>query len=123
VDFNPCDYAFLVAKEEYVFQRSDLNKDLNRNMPVWLDWAIRDDDSACPPLALGKKPPAGSYACVSDNSECVFSTNGPGYFCRCLPGYHGNPYEYYDDKQGKGCLGTYPLYTPSISKYLILLTF
>uniref|UniRef100_A0A0E0HYS3 Protein kinase domain-containing protein n=1 Tax=Oryza nivara TaxID=4536 RepID=A0A0E0HYS3_ORYNI len=76
---NPCDYAFLVAKEEYVFQRSDLNKDLNRNMPVWLDWAIRDDDSACPPLALGKKPPAGSYACVSDNSECVFSTNGPGY--------------------------------------------
>nr|AAP51769.2 Calcium binding EGF domain containing protein [Oryza sativa Japonica Group] len=23
---------------------------------------------------------------------------------KCLPGYHGNPYEYYDDKQGKGCL-------------------
>uniref|UniRef100_A0A0E0Q668 Protein kinase domain-containing protein n=1 Tax=Oryza rufipogon TaxID=4529 RepID=A0A0E0Q668_ORYRU len=28
--------------------------------------------------SLSIKPPAGSYACVSDNSECVFSTNGPG---------------------------------------------
>nr|XP_025876647.1 wall-associated receptor kinase 2-like [Oryza sativa Japonica Group] len=117
-DGNPCDYAFLVAKEEYVFQRSDLNKELNRNMPVWLDWAIRDDDSACPPLALGKKPPAGSYACVSDNSECVNSTNGPGYFCRCLPGYHGNPYEYYDDKQGKGCLDELKKITKNNSEVL-----
>ncbi|BAF26093.2 Os10g0151500 [Oryza sativa Japonica Group] len=96
VDFNPCNYAFLVAKDEYNFQRSDLQKDLNRTKPVWLDWAIRDGgnssaSSSCPaPEVREKMPP--EYACVSDNSECVNSTNGPGYYCKCSKGYEGNPY-------------------------------
>uniref|UniRef100_A0A0E0QWB9 Protein kinase domain-containing protein n=1 Tax=Oryza rufipogon TaxID=4529 RepID=A0A0E0QWB9_ORYRU len=29
---------------------------------------------------------------MSDNSECVNSTNGPGYYCKCKQGYDGNPY-------------------------------
>uniref|UniRef100_J3N0J7 Protein kinase domain-containing protein n=1 Tax=Oryza brachyantha TaxID=4533 RepID=J3N0J7_ORYBR len=104
VDFSPCDYSFLVDKKEYQFRRSDLDKDLNRTMPVWLDWAIRDGDNVCPPPdVLKKKKPAG-YACVSEKSQCVNSTNGPGYYCSCLPGYHGNPYEYDDENHGKGCL-------------------
>uniref|UniRef100_J3N0K1 Protein kinase domain-containing protein n=1 Tax=Oryza brachyantha TaxID=4533 RepID=J3N0K1_ORYBR len=104
VGFSPCDYSFLVAKDEYQFRRSDLNKDLNRVKPVWLDWAIRDGGNACPPPdVLEKKKPAG-YACVSEKSQCVNSTNGPGYYCSCLPGYHGNPYEYDDENHGKGCL-------------------
>uniref|UniRef100_J3N0K3 Protein kinase domain-containing protein n=1 Tax=Oryza brachyantha TaxID=4533 RepID=J3N0K3_ORYBR len=91
VEFSPCDYAFLVAKNEYRFQRADLKMKLKRTMPVWLDWAIRDTNaSSCPPPDV-QKTTAG-YACVSANSECVNSTNGPGYYCRCSNGYHGNPY-------------------------------
>ncbi|XP_006649914.1 wall-associated receptor kinase 2-like [Oryza brachyantha] len=91
VEFSPCDYAFLVAKNEYRFQRADLKMKLKQTMPVWLDWAIRDANaSSCPPPEA-QKTTAG-YACVSANSECVNSTNGPGYYCRCSNGYHGNPY-------------------------------
>ncbi|EEC71583.1 hypothetical protein OsI_03959 [Oryza sativa Indica Group] len=105
VDYNPCDYSFLVDKKDYVFMRSDLNMDLNQTKPVWLDWAIRDADAgnasstACPPLDVQHKKPPG-YACVSDNSECANSTNGPGYYCKCNNGYQGNPYE---DDPNKGC--------------------
>uniref|UniRef100_A0A0E0M5J5 Protein kinase domain-containing protein n=1 Tax=Oryza punctata TaxID=4537 RepID=A0A0E0M5J5_ORYPU len=91
VDFSPCDYSFLVDKNEYEFRSADLKMDLNRTMPVWLDWAIRDSIT-CPPLEVQEKKPPG-YACVSDNSECVNSTNGPGYYCKCKQGYEGNPYD------------------------------
>uniref|UniRef100_A0A0D9XHU8 Protein kinase domain-containing protein n=1 Tax=Leersia perrieri TaxID=77586 RepID=A0A0D9XHU8_9ORYZ len=100
IDFSPCDYSFLVDKEEYEFRRSDLKMDLNRTMPVWLDWAIRDGNTTmitCPPP---DQKPTGPYACVSANSECVNSTNGPGYYCTCQKGYEGNPYE---DDPTKGC--------------------
>jgi hypothetical protein len=56
-------------------------------MPVWLDWAIRDNltcDEA--------KKAAESYACVTPNSECRDSSNGLGYVCNCSMGYEGNPY-------------------------------
>uniref|UniRef100_A0A0E0QVL7 Protein kinase domain-containing protein n=1 Tax=Oryza rufipogon TaxID=4529 RepID=A0A0E0QVL7_ORYRU len=33
VDFSPCDYAFLVAKDKYRFRRSDLKMKLNQRMP------------------------------------------------------------------------------------------
>ena len=69
--YSPCDMAFLVDKENYTFHTADLRMDLNRTMPVWLDWAIRDNltcDEA--------KKAQGGYACVSANSECHDSTNG-----------------------------------------------
>uniref|UniRef100_A0A0E0B751 Protein kinase domain-containing protein n=1 Tax=Oryza glumipatula TaxID=40148 RepID=A0A0E0B751_9ORYZ len=105
VGFSPCDYAFLVDKEGYRFQRSDLKEDLiNRTMPVWLDWAIRDNATSvascpAPEVETTKNMPAG-YACVSVNSKCVNSTNGPGYYCNCTKGYQGNPY---DNDPNKGC--------------------
>jgi hypothetical protein len=107
VDFSPCDYAFLVAKDKYRFRRSDLKMKLNQRMPVWLDWAIRDRHgnasfaASCPSpeVQKTKNMTAAGYACVSANSECVNSTNGPGYYCKCSSGYEGNPYD------NHGCQG------------------
>ncbi|CAO2169216.1 unnamed protein product [Urochloa humidicola] len=84
--FSPCDFAFLVEKENYTFHAEDLRMDLNRTMPVWLDWAIRDN------VTCDEAKKAQGYACVSSNSECHDSRNGPGYVCNCSMGYDGNPY-------------------------------
>jgi hypothetical protein len=55
-----------------------------------MDWAIRDGPPSC---ELAKRnEETGSYACLSGNSECVDSPNGPGYLCNCSSGYEGNPY-------------------------------
>uniref|UniRef100_A0A0D9XHZ5 Protein kinase domain-containing protein n=1 Tax=Leersia perrieri TaxID=77586 RepID=A0A0D9XHZ5_9ORYZ len=87
-EFSPtCDYAFLVEKESYTFSVADLRMDVNRTVPVRLDWAIRDN------LTCGEaKKKKESYACLSDNSYCRDSINGPGYVCNCSIGYKGNPY-------------------------------
>lgn len=43
LQYSPCDYAFIVDKETYTFQNSDLlHMDRTRTMPVRLDWAIRE---------------------------------------------------------------------------------
>jgi hypothetical protein len=99
--YSPCDYAFLVDRTSYNFSASDLHMDKNRTMPVWLDWAIRDDDVgalSCEAAAKNRT----RYACESPNSECVNSTNGPGYYCRCKTGYEGNPYQ-----AANGCTSKY----------------
>ncbi|WVZ62114.1 hypothetical protein U9M48_011899 [Paspalum notatum var. saurae] len=100
MEYSPCDIAFLVGKDSYEFRASDLRMDVTRrSMPVWLDWAIRDqvvrdenegDGDGAPSCAAARDGPG--YACVSANSECVDSLNGPGYFCRCKQGFDGNPY-------------------------------
>ncbi|CAN6355998.1 unnamed protein product [Urochloa humidicola] len=92
-EFCPCDYAFIVERGYYTFRASDLAMPTNRTMPLVLDWAIRDNGSMSMSCTQAAKNPAGAgYACASNHSECVNSSNGPGYFCNCTKGYEGNPY-------------------------------
>ncbi|XBJ21721.1 hypothetical protein VPH35_000227 [Triticum aestivum] len=93
MDYSPCDYAFLVDRNNYTFQRSDLKMNTNQIMPVWLDWAIRVNDSISEDILSCKQAAkTGQYACASAHSDCVNSTNGPGYNCKCSKGYEGNAY-------------------------------
>ncbi|CAM0870214.1 unnamed protein product [Alopecurus aequalis] len=89
ISISSCDYAFLAEKDSYTFNKADLSVDLHRSprsMPVTLDWAIRDN-LTCKQAAEDK-----AYACRSNNSHCLDSTNGPRYICNCRRGYEGNPY-------------------------------
>lgn len=87
LDFAPCDYAFLVDRNSYTFHKADLlTMNNDTRMPVWLDWAIRDN------MTCAEAKKVQSYACISANSECRDSSNGPGYVCNCSMGYQGNPY-------------------------------
>ncbi|KAF8690419.1 hypothetical protein HU200_040770 [Digitaria exilis] len=54
-----------------------MSSDSNSTMPVWLDWAIRDNGA----LSCATAKNSTRYACVSPNSDCVDSVNGPGYYC------------------------------------------
>ncbi|KAL5230208.1 hypothetical protein ABZP36_028984 [Zizania latifolia] len=87
--FSPCDYAFFVVKGHYKFKVSNLRTMKGRSMPVLLDWAIRSNISN---MSCAEATTSHGYACKSQLSECVNSTNGPGYFCSCTNGYEGNPY-------------------------------
>ncbi|CAL4956681.1 unnamed protein product [Urochloa decumbens] len=88
--FNPCSYAALVETETFNFSSNYIttkrfNETYQGRQPMVLDWAI--GNATCE-MARNMS----SYACRHRNSECVDSTNGPGYLCNCSSGYEGNPY-------------------------------
>jgi interleukin-1 receptor-associated kinase 1 len=88
---SPCRYAFLVEREKFKFRTSYVsNRELagaaGKRLPLVLDWAV--GNKSC----LVAQKDKATYACLSDNHECVNSTNGPGYLCKCKTGYRGNPY-------------------------------
>ncbi|PNT64777.1 hypothetical protein BRADI_4g32830v3 [Brachypodium distachyon] len=58
----------------------------NGKVPVVLNWKIQN--ITCDVATKN----TSTYACVSSNSACLNSTNEPGYLCKCLDGYRGNPY-------------------------------
>ncbi|OAY81702.1 Wall-associated receptor kinase 2 [Ananas comosus] len=86
--FSPCSYAMLVEEGAFEFSTSYVTTGAlrDRKLPLVLDWAVRN--KTCRQARRNRT----SYACVSDNSECVDSGNGPGYLCNCSKGYQGNPY-------------------------------
>uniref|UniRef100_A0ACD5UPL1 Uncharacterized protein n=1 Tax=Avena sativa TaxID=4498 RepID=A0ACD5UPL1_AVESA len=88
---SPCSYAVLMESSSFTFLSSYITSPEFYNAhqgraPVLMDWAIGNETCE---VARRKHE---SYACVSNNSECLDSTNGPGYICNCTNGYQGNPY-------------------------------
>ncbi|EEC66594.1 hypothetical protein OsI_32810 [Oryza sativa Indica Group] len=62
LDYSPCDYAFLVEKDNYTFSTADLRMNKNRTMPVRLDWAIRDNLTCS--QARKTAVQVSGYACI-----------------------------------------------------------
>ncbi|ONM15893.1 Protein kinase superfamily protein [Zea mays] len=93
--FSRCSYAVLMEAAAFRFSTAYIkttrfNDTSAGQVPVVMDWAIREREAAS--CVVAKQNGTGSYACVSSNSECVDSQNGPGYLCNCTQGYEGNPY-------------------------------
>ncbi|KAJ4812156.1 Wall-associated kinase family protein [Rhynchospora pubera] len=89
--FSPCSYAVLIDTDSFNFTTTYITTtnfwyDNNGQVPAVVDWSIGNEN--CKVAQQNKT----SYACVSSNSKCIDSTNGPGYFCNCNEGYEGNPY-------------------------------
>jgi Wall-associated receptor kinase galacturonan-binding len=90
-NFSRCSYAVVMATDSFTFKTSYINTSdflsiHNSTVPIVLDWSIGND--TCKVAQADRS----SYACVSNNSECIDSPNGPGYVCNCSGGYEGNPY-------------------------------
>ncbi|KAE8684507.1 Wall-associated receptor kinase 1 [Hibiscus syriacus] len=78
LDFNPCSYGFVMEDGAYNFSVSDLYSDdfRHKEFPMILDWTIGTQTCA------EAKMDAQNYACKQN----------PGYLCKCLDGFKGNPY-------------------------------
>jgi hypothetical protein len=88
---TPCSYTVMMEKEAFSFSTTYLSStvfnDTYKGMaPVVLEWHVGEE-----PCEVARRN-ASSYACLSRDSECVDSPNQPGYRCRCMDGYKGNPY-------------------------------
>ncbi|CAN6227454.1 unnamed protein product [Urochloa humidicola] len=89
-NITACRYVFLVEAEWLNTTYSDQayrNRSGDFTVPLVLDWAVRSVGDCA--TARGN---ATSFACRSELSDCVNSTNGQGYRCSCHIGYEGNPY-------------------------------
>ncbi|WVZ92423.1 hypothetical protein U9M48_038490 [Paspalum notatum var. saurae] len=84
-------YAVLMEAAAFDFRATyvttgDFVESTGGKVPLVLDWVVGKE--TCAEATRN----ATAYMCVSGNSECVDSRNGPGYLCNCSAGYEGNPY-------------------------------
>uniref|UniRef100_A0A0D3FUS8 Protein kinase domain-containing protein n=1 Tax=Oryza barthii TaxID=65489 RepID=A0A0D3FUS8_9ORYZ len=89
-NMSRCSYAALVEASSFNFSAnystsSAFNDYFGGQAPLLMDWAIGNETCE---VAREKS----NHTCISRNSECVNSHNGPGYICNCSKGFHGNPY-------------------------------
>ncbi|WVZ61560.1 hypothetical protein U9M48_011416, partial [Paspalum notatum var. saurae] len=91
--FNPCSYAFVAEQNWFRFQasyleheHSELTDKYRHGVPAVFDWVA--GNQSCDEAAKNRS----SYACTSNNSQCVNSPNATGYLCDCAHGFQGNPY-------------------------------
>ncbi|CAL9016002.1 unnamed protein product [Prunus brigantina] len=82
--FNPCSYSFIVQDGQFEFNGTSFQQLNNRTLlPAVLNWEIGNQ-----PCDAAKK--RDDFACKG-NSNCT-TVGSAGYICKCMPGYHGNPY-------------------------------
>ncbi|KAI9123227.1 hypothetical protein K1719_006116 [Acacia pycnantha] len=85
-DFNPCSYAFIAKEGSFNFSYRELLDLSNRTQfPVVVDWAVSNQ------TCREAQKDARRYAC-KQNSRCIESPSGIGYYCVCEGGFRGNPY-------------------------------
>ncbi|KAJ1277499.1 hypothetical protein BS78_04G008700 [Paspalum vaginatum] len=89
--FDPCSYAFVAEQDWFRFEASYLedNKFTDKfkdGVPTVFDWVA--GNQSCDEAVKNRS----SYACISQNSQCVNSPNATGYLCNCTNGFEGNPY-------------------------------
>ncbi|KAG6626140.1 putative wall-associated receptor kinase-like 16 [Carya illinoinensis] len=82
-----CGFSFIGETEAYNFSTLDFENLTNRKtIPLVLDWAI--GNKTCKDARENMR----SYLCNATYSNCIESSKGIGYICKCTPGYQGNPY-------------------------------
>ncbi|KVE40262.1 EGF-like calcium-binding, partial [Cynara cardunculus var. scolymus] len=97
LELNPCSYGFVVAPGKFNFSTNNLHR-FGSKMPMLLEWAIGNE--TCDQIA--SKDDVDKLLC-KENSECDKDYGGPGYRCRCKPGYDGNPYIQHSCKNINEC--------------------
>uniref|UniRef100_A0A0E0K2P9 Protein kinase domain-containing protein n=1 Tax=Oryza punctata TaxID=4537 RepID=A0A0E0K2P9_ORYPU len=87
------DRLIVIHYDNLYVHQADVTQDLVESFPQEFEmkiiWAIAN--LTCQ-TALQKST---TYACISDNSECLYVSRGKiplGYRCKCSAGFEGNPY-------------------------------